>query len=205
MAISFAQWVAFKDATFGLIPALVLSQSAGVANLAVYYPNGTTVHKLNISGAVAPGTNGMYVSDVFPNVPDGSITTSQISATAGILGSQLAAAAGIIGTQLGASAAIAGSQLASNAGIVGSQLAAGAAIIGSQLSVFQSTEQTGTGASQNIAHGLGRTPSLVWFYASDTTPVGIIAGGYTIVPGAHTSTNVVVTASNTMKFRAFAL
>lgn len=35
-------------------------------------------------------------------------------------------------------------------------------IIGSDLSLFVSTEITGTGALQNILHGLGRTPTVVW-------------------------------------------
>ena len=33
-------------------------------------------------------------------------------------------------------------------------------------SVFVSTEQTGTGAPQNIAHGLARAPSIVFFFAN---------------------------------------
>lgn len=56
-------------------------------------------------------------------IANATITTTQISASAGILGSQLSASAAITGSQLAAGANIAGSQLASNAGITGSQLA----------------------------------------------------------------------------------
>jgi len=77
-------------------------------------------------------------------IANATITTTQISATAGITGAQLAAAAAItgaqiaaganiVGTQLSATAAIAGTQLAAGANIAGSQLAATAAIAGTQL------------------------------------------------------------------------
>ena len=86
-------------------------------------------------------------------IANGTITTTQISASAGITGSQLAnttvaagnivngtitttqisASAGITGSQLSASAAIAGTQLAAGANIAGSQLAAAAGIVGTQL------------------------------------------------------------------------
>lgn len=69
---------------------------------------------------------------------------------------------------------------------------------------FGSAQQTGTGSSQSIAHGLGSTPTIVLVGAEDTTAVGIIAGGYTVVQGAHTSTNVVLTATSGLKFRVFA-
>lgn len=63
----------------------------------------------------------------------GQVTTSQISAAAGIVGTQLAAGAGILGSQLSATAAIVGTQLSATAAIAGTQLAAAAAIAASQL------------------------------------------------------------------------
>lgn len=63
---------------------------------------------------------------------------------------------------------------------------------------FKSTEQTGTGSAQNVAHGFGVVPSLVIFYPSDTSPATI--GVYTLTEGTHTSTNVVVTVTTGKKF-----
>lgn len=65
---------------------------------------------------------------------------------------------------------------------------------------FTSTEQTGTSASQNIAHGLGSTPSLVWW-----APSGLSGGACTFVPGAHDATNVKMTVTTGEKFYVFAL
>ena len=71
--------------------------------------------------------------------------------------------------------------------------------------VFKSAEQTGTGAPQNIAHGLTITPSLIWAVATDTTAAGVIAGGYTIVAGAHTATNAIFTVTTNAKYIVYAL
>jgi predicted RecA/RadA family phage recombinase len=67
---------------------------------------------------------------------------------------------------------------------------------------FLSAEQTGTGASQNIAHGLGVVPELIVVYPTDTAPA--TTGAYTMTEGAHTSTNVVVTVTSGKKFKVFA-
>ncbi len=71
------------------------------------------------------------------------------------------------------------------------------------LSVFKSTEATGTGSSQNIAHGLGVVPGLIFFYPSDTSPS--TAGVYTLTEGTHTTTNIVVTVTSGKKFFAVAI
>lgn len=60
---------------------------------------------------------------------------------------------------------------------------------------FVSTIQTGTGASQNIAHGLGSTPISVKFALTT-----VAAGGADITPGTHTATNVVATVTAGAKF-----
>jgi hypothetical protein len=72
---------------------------------------------------------------------------------------------------------------------------------------FESTEQTGTGASQNVAHGLGRAPRLVIVTATEGHDGAGGAGTQAadIAYGVHTSTNVVVTVSNGAKFRAVAV
>ena len=68
--------------------------------------------------------------------------------------------------------------------------------------VFVSTEQTGTGASQNVAHGLGVTPAAVLVAPTDTSPS--TTGAYTVVEGSHGATNVVVTVTSGKKFKVLA-
>lgn len=63
---------------------------------------------------------------------------------------------------------------------------------------FVSSEQTGTGSSQNVAHGLGFTPSRVFVTYTDLTPA--TAGSVNVTYGTHTSTNVVVTVTSGKKF-----
>jgi hypothetical protein len=80
--------------------------------------------------------------------------------------------------------------------MTGRGLAAGAA------SPFVSTEQTGTGSAQNIAHGLGATPSKVVIVPTDTNPA--TTGAYTATEGAHTATNVIVTVTTGKKYKVMA-
>jgi predicted RecA/RadA family phage recombinase len=69
--------------------------------------------------------------------------------------------------------------------------------------IFVSAEQTGTGSAQNVAHGLGVTPSFVMIAPTDTAPS--TTGAYTAVEGTHTSTNVVVTVTTSKKFKVLAI
>ncbi len=69
--------------------------------------------------------------------------------------------------------------------------------------LFISTEQTGTGSAQNIAHGLGVVPTYVFAAPTDTSPT--TAGVYTVTEGSHTSTNVVVTVTSGKKFKVLAI
>lgn len=64
--------------------------------------------------------------------------------------------------------------------------------------MFVSTEQTGTGSSQNIAHGLGATPTVVLVALTNVSSVA------TITEGSHGSTNVVVTATSGAKYKVMA-
>jgi len=77
------------------------------------------------------------------------------------------------------------------------------AITAAALGVFVSSEQTGTGSAQNVAHGLGVTPSKVFVAPTDTAPA--TTGAYTVTEGTHTSTNVVVTVTSGKKFKVLAL
>jgi hypothetical protein len=64
---------------------------------------------------------------------------------------------------------------------------------------FLSAEQTGTGSSQNIAHGLSAAPALVFVIPSDIT-----GGAFTVAYGAHDATNAVVTVTSGEKYRVVA-
>lgn len=76
------------------------------------------------------------------------------------------------------------------------------AVTYAKAAVFISTEQTGTGSSQNVAHGLGTTPSKVLVAPTDTAPS--TTGAYTVAEGSHDATNVVVTVTSGKKFKVLA-
>jgi len=61
--------------------------------------------------------------------------------------------------------------------------------------LFFASQQAGTGASQNVAHGLGAVPAGVICIPTD---------GGTVTYGAHTATNVVVTVTNAKHFDVLA-
>lgn len=66
--------------------------------------------------------------------------------------------------------------------------------------MFVSAEQTGTGSSQDVAHGFGSVPSLVVAIPSDIT-----GGAYVVAYGVHDATNVKVTVTSGEKFKILAL
>ncbi len=69
--------------------------------------------------------------------------------------------------------------------------------------IFVSSETTGTGASQNVAHGLGRTPEKV-FVAVTEHPGTPDTGAFDVAEGAHDATNVVLTVTVNVKFKVMA-
>ena len=78
-----------------------------------------------------------------------------------------------------------------------------ATIVAADTKIFVSaTEESGTGSAQNVAHGLGATPSkviiaLTEFGASTAVDVA---------EGTHTTSNVVVTVSPAgVKFKVWAM
>ena len=64
---------------------------------------------------------------------------------------------------------------------------------------FKSSEQTGTGTEQSIAHTIGRVPSLVIVVPTSTS------NGHTFVEGTHTATAIKVTASSGATYKVIAL
>lgn len=67
---------------------------------------------------------------------------------------------------------------------------------------FKSTVQTGTGSSQNIAHGLAVVPSNVMLSIYDTNGVAL---PHAMAEGAHDATNVKATVTSGVKFVALAI
>ena len=76
------------------------------------------------------------------------------------------------------------------------------AVTVAKMSVFKSSEQTGTGGAQDIAHGLAVTPGLVMVFPTDLTPG--TDGDYAMTEGSHGSTNVVVTVTSGKKYMVVA-
>jgi predicted RecA/RadA family phage recombinase len=71
------------------------------------------------------------------------------------------------------------------------------------LPLFISAERTGTGAPENIAHGLGVVPSAVFPAPTDLAPATL--GEYTVVEGAHDATNVILTVTLDKKYKVLVL
>jgi len=88
-------------------------------------------------------------------------------------------------------------------GAIDSSRIADASVLAADIKLFLSTEQTGTGAAQNVAHGLGVTPSKVLvFVTGDARAAWAV---FSIVEGTHDATNVVVTVTASIKFRVLAI
>lgn len=81
--------------------------------------------------------------------------------------------------------------------VINSDVANGSITV-TKMKVFKSSDLTGTGAAQNVAHGLGVVPGLVMVYPADS------GDNYVATEGTHTSTNVVVTVTTGKKFRVVA-
>lgn len=141
------------------------------------------------------GTKFRYATTLTPGA------TYYIAATAGRLDTAVTT-----GDAVGVARAISATVLritrdVSGAAINGAALTAGT-VTAAKAAVFFSTEQTGTGSAQNIAHGLGATPAGVLIVPTDLTPATV--GSYAATEGTHTSTNVVVTVTNGKKYKVFA-
>jgi hypothetical protein len=69
--------------------------------------------------------------------------------------------------------------------------------------IFVSTEVTGTGNSQTIAHHLGVIPTRVVVSVTEL-PDAAAETGFDIAEGAHTDEDIVLTVTNTVKFKVIA-
>lgn len=89
------------------------------------------------------------------------------------------------------------------AGAVGTAALAAGAVTKAKAALFVSTEQTGTGAPQNVAHGLSAVPAFVFVAPTDLAPATV--GDYTVAEGAHNATNVILTVTSGKKFKVIAM
>lgn len=101
----------------------------------------------------------------------------------------------------GTTVTVNGHSIASAGSVTTSMLAAGA-VTKAKTAMFISTEITGTGAPQNVAHGLGVVPAAVFVAPTDLTPATV--GQYSVVEGTHTTTNVVLTITLNKKAKVMA-
>jgi len=70
---------------------------------------------------------------------------------------------------------------------------------------FVSAVETGTGAQQSIAHGLGRTPEQVLIILT-LVPLADVAAAFSVVQSAAPdATNVYVTATSGVEYQVFAI
>jgi hypothetical protein len=177
--------------------------------------SGNLVPKINIDGL----PDGIVVN---ADIADDSITNVKINSSAGITlgklatdplaranhtGSQTASTISDFDAVVGTSTSTltnktfdangAGNSITNieNADLANSTIEAG------KIDFFKSTETTGTGAEADIAHGLGRTPSLVIVVPTENTTGNTLD----ITEGIHDGTNVKVTAPATCKFVVYAL
>jgi hypothetical protein len=86
------------------------------------------------------------------------------------------------------------------AGVVDTAALGALAVTAAKINMSVSSEQTGTGSSQNVAHGLTGTPSVVLAILTD-----VPAGQAVISYGAHTGTNSVVTVTSGAKFKVLSI
>ena len=66
---------------------------------------------------------------------------------------------------------------------------------------FLSAVQTGNGAQQSIAHGMGAVPAGVLASCTDNSGSTNV---FTVAEGAHTATNVLVTVTTGAKYKVLA-
>ena len=173
----------------------------------------------SIGVAMAVSDTDIVIIRSHPNYPSGAIDTGDIADDAITLakmddlaqGSIIVGGAADAPTALDAktsgqilvgdgtdlkSVAVSGDATLANTGAL---TLASAIVTVAKAKVFFSTEQTGNGNPQNVAHGLGATPAGVLVVPSDCPD-----SAWALVQGAHDGTNVVVTATNLLKYYVMA-
>jgi hypothetical protein len=170
------QWFELRNS--GTTYNLVVKDSAG-STVATVTPG----NYVKVVAARVGGTNGWYIAH------------SLLSLASLALSGTLTATGGLLANTVG--------EITPAAGVTvdGCLIKDGRAALLATAGLFASAEQTGTGSSQNIAHGFGAAPSQVWWAVSDSGATGI----YTAVPGTHDGTNIKMTVTSGVKYYVFAL
>jgi hypothetical protein len=78
------------------------------------------------------------------------------------------------------------------------------AVTFAKINAFISTEVTATGSAQNVAHGLGVAPTHVLVIPTEH-PGTPDTGAFDVAEGTHTTTNVVLTVTENVKFKVLAI
>ena len=139
------------------------------------------------------GTGLGSVERVKPKIVNGMVKTENLAKNA-VLNVDVADNA--VNTSEIVNAAVTTAKIANNA--VTTAKIANNAVTTAKMNVFKSSVLTGTGSTQNVAHGLGSVPGLVMVYPTDTSVS--TEGVYVATEGSHTSTNVEVTVTDGKKF-----
>lgn len=128
----------------------------------------------------------------------GSVGTAELAD--GVLSADAAGLAKMADGFLSADAA--GRAKVADGFVTAAKLGSGAVTAAKAL-VFVSTEQTGNGSEQSVAHGLAAAPSKVLIVPTEV-PDAAAETGFDIAEGTHTSTNVLVTVTSTVKYKVLA-
>lgn len=143
------------------------------------------------TGAVTTAKLGALAVDAAA-LGTGAVTTAKLGALA--VDAAALATGAVTATKLGALA-------------VGTAALAAAGVTFAKTLQFISTQQTGTGSAQNVAHGLGVAPTGQVLVAIEAGTDGSGSAGTqcpVVAQGTHTSTNVVLTVTSGAKFRVLA-
>ena len=143
------------------------------------------------------GTGNGSATKSFPAIINGVVKTANIAPNA-VVNSDVTDNA--VGTSELVALAVTAAKIGALA-VTTAKIAANAVTV-AKMSVFKSSEQTGTGGAQDIAHGLAVTPGLVMVFPTDLTPG--TDGDYAMTEGSHGSTNVVVTVTSGKKYMVVA-
>ena len=153
------------------------------------------------------GTGNGSATKSFPAIINGVVKTANIAPNAVVnsdvtdnaVGTSELVALAVTAAKIGA-LAVTTAKIDALA-VTTAKIAANAVTV-AKMSVFKSSEQTGTGGAQDIAHGLAVTPGLVMVFPTDLTPG--TDGDYAMTEGSHGSTNVVVTVTSGKKYMVVA-
>ena len=159
----------------------------------IHVGNHSTTKEVTMAATTTEGRGNGSVENIKPRIYNGVVKTDNIDPNTVI---ESDVADGAVATSKIADSAVTTAKLAPSA--VTTAKIANESVTVAKMKVFKSAEQTGTGATQNIAHGFGVTPGLVMVYPTDTSVA--TEGVYAASEGTHTTTNVVVTVTSGKKF-----